>query len=44
MPFRKIRTGQDAGKYRSPSGRVFTGAQVRKYYANNGWPKKGKRK
>jgi hypothetical protein len=29
MPFKKMRNG----KYRSPSGRVLTGAQVRAYYA-----------
>jgi len=40
MPFTKV--GKD--KYRSPSGRIFTGAQVRLYHAHNGFPKKGKRK
>ena len=29
MPFTKM----PSGKYRSPSGRTFTGAQVRAYYA-----------
>lgn len=32
MPFQKI--GPD--RYRSPSGRVFSAAQVRLYYANGG--------
>jgi hypothetical protein len=29
MPFKKT----SSGKYRSPSGRTFTAAQVRAYYA-----------
>lgn len=33
MPFRKITRGKDKGKYKSPSGRVWTLAQVRAYYA-----------
>ena len=33
MPFKKITKGRDRGKYRSPSGRVMTLAQVRAYYA-----------
>lgn len=28
MPFRKIIKGKDSGKYKSPSGRVFTEKQV----------------
>ena len=36
MPFVKQRNG----KYRSPSGRMFTKAQVRAYYATNGFKKK----
>ena len=42
MPFTRIK----GGKYRSPSGRKFTGKQVRLYYATNGFKKKprGKRK
>jgi hypothetical protein len=39
MPFKKINTGKDKGKYRSPSGRVFTADQVKLYYANDGFPK-----
>jgi hypothetical protein len=35
VPFKKI----GPGKYRSPSGRIFTLAQVKAYYA-----KKGKKK
>lgn len=33
MPFTKISTGKDKGKYRSPSGRVYNKAQVRLLYA-----------
>ena len=38
MPFKKI--GKD--KFKSPSGRVFNKAQVKLYYANDGFPKKKK--
>lgn len=39
MPFQK------KGKYYySPSGRKYTPAQVRLYYANNGFPKKKKKR
>lgn len=40
MPFTKIVSGKDKGKYRSPSGRKFTKAQVKAYYATNGFKKK----
>ncbi len=41
MPFVKIKTGKNQGKYRSPSGRVFTLGQVKLYYARGGkFPKK----
>ena len=33
MPFTEITSGKDKGKYRSPSGRVMTLAQVQAYYA-----------
>ncbi len=36
MPFTKIKTGKEKGKYRSPSGRIFNAAQVRRYYARGG--------
>lgn len=36
MPFTKIKRGPQRGKYRSPSGRVFTRKQVRRYYARGG--------
>jgi hypothetical protein len=37
MPFTKIKSGKDKGKYRSPSGRVFTRKQVNLYYASHGF-------
>ena len=37
MPFKKITKGKNRGKYRSPSGRVYTAKQVRAYYATKGW-------
>jgi hypothetical protein len=43
MPFTKI----GPNKYRSPSGKIFTAAQVRLYYATHGFrdePKKKKKK
>jgi len=40
MPFEK--TGKD--QYRSPSGRKYTGKQVRMYHANDGFPEKGVKK
>lgn len=36
MPFTKVASG----KYKSPSGRTFTGKQVKAYYATNGFTKK----
>lgn len=39
MPFTK----QSDGTYRSPSGRKFTKAQVKLYYATNGFKDKPKR-
>jgi len=42
MPFSKITSGKNKGKYRSPSGRIFSAAQVRAYYATNGFKKKTK--
>jgi len=43
MPFTKIRSGKNKGKFKSPSGRVFTAKQVALYHANNGFPKKKKK-
>jgi hypothetical protein len=36
MPFTK----QSNGKFKSPSGREFTAAQVKAYYATDGFKKK----
>jgi len=44
MPFKKITSGKDKGKYRSPSGRKWTKKQMRLYYATNGFKKKPRRK
>jgi len=34
MPFKKV----GKNKYKSPSGRTYTGKQVRMYHANDGFP------
>jgi len=44
MPFKKITKGKDKGKYRSPSGRKWTKAQIRLYYATNKFTRKPKSK
>ena len=36
MPFKIIKTGSNKGKYRSPTGRIFTKSQVQLYYARGG--------
>jgi hypothetical protein len=44
MPFKKISSGKNRGKYRSPSGRIFTKKQVALYHANGGkFPRKKRR-
>lgn len=40
MPFTKITSGKDKGKYRSPSGKKWSKKQVIAYYATNGFKKK----
>jgi len=40
MPFKKV----GRNKYKSPSGKKYTGKQVRAYYATNGFKRKPKRK
>lgn len=45
MPFKRISRGRNRGKYKSPSGRVWTRRQVSAYYATKGFsrkPKKGR--
>jgi hypothetical protein len=44
MPFKKIVKGKEKGKYKSPSGRVFTKKQVKLYYATEGFKKKPRKK
>jgi hypothetical protein len=36
MPFKKIQSGQNKGKYKSPSGNIFTPQQVKLYHATKG--------
>jgi hypothetical protein len=36
MPFKKVTRGKNKGKYKGPTGKVFTFSQVKLYYANNG--------
>ena len=44
MPFTKITSGKNKGKYKSPSGRIWTLAQVKMYYATKAFSKKPRRK
>jgi len=45
MPFKKIISGKNKGKFKSPTGKVFTEKQVNLYYANKkSFPKKKKRR
>lgn len=37
MPFKRITTGKNKGKYRSPSGKIYTKKQMRAYYARKGF-------
>jgi hypothetical protein len=36
MPFKKVTSGKDKGKFKGPSGKVFNKAQVALYYAKGG--------
>ena len=36
MPFKKITSGPNKGKFISPSGKVWTADQVKRYYATGG--------
>ncbi len=40
MPFSKIASGKDKGKYKSPSGKKWTKKQVVAYYSTNGFKNK----
>jgi Holliday junction resolvase-like predicted endonuclease len=42
-PFIKIKSGKNKGKYRSESGRVYTQAQMKLYYATEGFTKSSKK-
>jgi hypothetical protein len=44
MPFTKVTKGKGKGKYRSPSGRLYTKKQVRAYYATDGWKRKPRKR
>jgi len=44
VPFKKIKRGKKRGKYRSPSGRVFTKRQVIAYHASGGTFSKARRR
>ena len=44
MPFTKIKKGKNKGKYKSPSGRVYTARQVRAYYATDGFKRKPRKR
>lgn len=44
MPFKIIKKGKNKGKYKSPSGKVFSKKQVIAYYATSGFKKKVKKK
>jgi len=40
MPFTEIKSGKNKGKYKSPSGRIFTKEMMKAYYANKDKSKK----
>ena len=40
MPFKPIKKGKNKGKFRSPSGRIMTKAQVLGYYKSRGAKRK----
>ena len=33
MPFKKIKSGKNKGKYESPTGKILTKKQVQAYYS-----------
>ena len=43
MPFTKITSGPNKGKYRSDSGKIYTEEQLRLYYATHGFKDEDKR-
>jgi len=44
VPFNKIKSGKHKGKYKSPTGRVFSKDQVKMYHATDGFKKNPKKK
>lgn len=44
MPFKKITSGKDKGKYAGPGGRVWSAKQVQAYHATDGFKRKSSRK
>jgi hypothetical protein len=44
MPFKKITRGKNKGKYKTPTGRIYTKKQVKAYHATNGWKRKPKKR
>lgn len=44
MPFTKIKSGKNRGKYKSPSGQVYTSKQVRAYHATKGWKRQPRKR
>ena len=44
MPFKKITKGKNKGKFRSPSGKLFTAKAAKAYYAKKGLSIKHKKK
>lgn len=44
MPFKAITSGKHRGKFRSPSGRIFTKKQVKLYYATKGFKRKPRKR
>tara|TARA_R100001530_G_scaffold130348_1_gene101227 strand:- start:518 stop:682 length:165 start_codon:yes stop_codon:yes gene_type:complete len=44
MPFTKIKSGENKGKYKSAYGRIYTENQIKMYYSTSGWKKKSKKR
>ena len=44
MPFEPIKKGKNKGKYKTPSGRIYTPKQMKAYYATGGWKREPKKK
>ena len=40
MSFKRIKSGRNKGKYKSPRGKIYTTKQVRAYYATKGFKRK----